>query len=270
MPLNSKHFVCRSCSDWGKSMQTCIVLDTGPETDARGQTAVTRKQAAKWQDPCSSRTGHEKSISRDPNSQAHCLCSSATYTPPSITSIITGQWHAIAGWSVSLWQPTSQLSLLLQNCKNSLSPSTLTLQRVQHCKSTSHRCNFREAARTASLSRLQFHFSWEMMQPPWLYHQKDMRQHFVDCLKSRVFAFFQQQKRRQREKVQMSNRTFSYKYAKSSLFKYYVNYTNYLHVYIPVYNPRVHTSYWSSTLPNCLSPVVLWKTNSIGYAICPL
>ena len=35
MPLNLKHFVCRSCSDWGKvHADLHRMLDTGPETDA--------------------------------------------------------------------------------------------------------------------------------------------------------------------------------------------------------------------------------------------
>ena len=63
---------------------------------------------------------------------------------------------------------TYKISVSLQSCKSSISPSTPILRMVQHCKSSSYRCKFREAARTVGvlLSRLWFHFSWEMIQPP--------------------------------------------------------------------------------------------------------
>ena len=79
----------------------------------------------------------------------------------------TGQchsYHRVKCITMTAYKP----SVSLQSCENSLLLSIVTLRMVQHCKSSSHRCKFREAARTvgALQSRSRFHFFWEMIQPP--------------------------------------------------------------------------------------------------------
>ena len=154
------------------------------------------------------------------------------------------------------------LQASLQSCENSLSVSMVTLQMVQHCKSSSHWCKFREAARIvgALQSRLWFLFFWEMIQPPWPTTRRTWDNTSLTVLNQAFLLLFQQQKRTLREGLQMWNWTFSYKYA-SHLFLSTCTLRTlcwlptwiYLCVHTPYNTDHLHC------LPNlhCLSPIVL-------------